>query len=116
MYVRNDISLTFLVLSVCILLMITPARAGCDRSIQNNPTDTVSEVTTERSGVSQFFHSTICGAKDVAKKVSETVKDGYKYVKTKLSSDAKSTQPEQPEFYNVDLRSGPTEEPIKLAT
>lgn len=110
MFSRNGISLTFLLVSVCVLLVVTRARAECDC---NQPE---SENTSERSGVGKFFHNTYCGAKGVAKKVSETVKDGYKYVKNKLSSDDKTqTGQKQPEYYDVDLRNGITDEPIKLA-
>lgn len=112
---RNRFSLTFLVVSVCVLMLavMTPAaRAECDCDKPENEQK-------ERHGVGKFFHSTLCGVKGAAKSVTDTVKDGYRYVKNKLSSSGSESS--RPEFipetttYQVDLRFDNEEDHIKLA-
>lgn len=108
MFSRNGISLTFFLVSVCVLLVVTPSRAECDCEKPENDQK-------ERSGVSKVFHDTLCGVKSVAKTVGTSVKDGYKYVKGKFVPETKTEAPEA--SFDVDLRGGEiTEEPIKLAS
>lgn len=114
MFTRNGFSLTFLLGSVCVLLLVVmtpPARAECDCDKPANEQE-------ERTGWDNILHKTICGVKGAAKTVTSKVKDGYHYVQKKLSS-SDSKQPEQTTetFYDIDLRFGNTntEEPIKLA-
>lgn len=98
--------------SACVLMlvMMTPAtRAECD-------CDKPEEEQKERQGFDKLLHKTICGITGAAKKAKETVKDGYHYVQNKLSSSSSdSKQPEETTLYDVDVRFGNTEEPIKLA-
>lgn len=115
---RNRFSLTFVLASVCVLLLavMTPAtRAECD-------CDKPEEEQKERHGVSKFFHNTLCGVKGAARSVSNTVKDGYHYVKNKLSSSKSEHDSTRTEFipeettYHVDLRFGGNTEPtVNLA-
>lgn len=112
---RNRISLTISVVSVCVLLLavMTPAaRAECD-------CDKPEAEQKERGAVGQFFHGALCKVKGATKSVTNTVKDGYHYVKNKLSGSESSRSepvPESTTYPQVDLRFDlPTEEPIKLA-
>lgn len=118
MFVRNGFSLTFVVVSVFVLLLavMTPAtRAECDCDKPENEQK-------ERHGFGKFVHNTLCGAKGVVHAATNKVKDGYNYVKNKLSpSDTDSTlrdiKPEET-TYDVDLRfgdAGNTENPVNLA-
>lgn len=107
---RNGFSLTFLLASVLLLVvMMTPAtRAECDCNKPENE---------QRTGLDKLLHKTICGVKGAAKVVTDKVKDGYHYVQEKLSS-SDSMQPQDMAngtVYDVDLRFGNTEDPIKLA-
>lgn len=120
MFSRNGFSLTFLLVSVCVLLLavMTPAtRAECDCDKPENEQK-------ERHGVSKFFHNTLCGVKGAAKSVSNTVKDGFNYVKNKLSSSDTARSESIPEAttYKLDLRfldntgnTENTESPVRLA-
>lgn len=104
---RNRISLTYLLVSVCVLLVVTPARAECDCDKPENEQK-------ERSGVTKFFHDTVCGVKTVAKSVGESVKDGYKFVKGKLTPESKTEAP-RPIFPDIDLRAGEeAAEPVEV--
>lgn len=103
---RNRISLAFLLVSVGVLLMVAPARAkecDCDNANEN-----------QEGGISGFFHKVGCGIKVGVKQATDAVKDGYDIVKKKINSDDKPDPVDNP-TYEVDLRSGITEEPIKLA-
>lgn len=113
---RNRFSLTFAVVSVCVLMLavMTPAtRAECDCDKPENEQK-------DRNGVGKFFHSALCGVKGAARTVTNSVKDGYHYVKNKLSSSGSETSRSEfiPESttYTVDLRiDDPEEDAIKLA-
>lgn len=112
MFARNGFSLTFLLASVLIVMVIVAptARAECDCEKPENEQQ-------ERQGWDKILHKTLCGVKGVAKTVTDKVKDGYHYVEKKLSSSG-TTQPIEITNETVndfDLRSGNTEEPIKLA-
>lgn len=108
MFLRNGFSLTFLLVSAFVLLTImAPAtKAECDC---NKPES--EQATT----LDKILHKTICGVKGAAKTVSDKVKDGYHYVKNKLSSSSDANQTEENVTYDVDLRFGSTDEPIQLA-
>lgn len=109
MFLRNGFSLTFLLVSAFVLLTImAPAtKAECDCNKPENE---------QSSEWDKILHRTICNVKDAAKTVTDKVKDGYHYVQKKLSSSSsESKQPEDTTLYDVDLRFGNTEEPIKLA-
>lgn len=100
---RNGVSWLFLLVSVGVLLMVAPAsvRGDSDCEGENNNGD---------SKVADFFHKVGCGLKTGAKQITESVKDGYKYVKGKIQ-DINS----EPTPANIDLISGNTEKPIPLA-
>lgn len=104
----NKISLAFLLISFGVLLVVTPAQvnAECDCDKQ----DTINGTEAEKSGFSKFFNKVKCGLIVGAKQATDAAKDGYHFVKDKLSSD--STEATYPE---IDVRSGNTEVPIKLA-
>lgn len=70
MFSRKGISLTFVLVSV--LLFVTPSNAECDY-------DKSASEQEERSGMSKFFHETIC----FIRTVGSSLKVGYKYVQTK---------------------------------
>lgn len=112
---RNRFSLTFSVVSVCVLLLAVMGPASgteCDCDKPENEQQ-------ERHGVGKFFHSAICGVKGAARTVTTSVKDGYQYVKNKLSSSGSESSRSEfiPETttYTVDVRFDNPEEPIKLA-
>lgn len=98
MFVRYGLSWSLVIVSVCVLLVITPAKAECDCEKPD------SENT--RTGVDKFFHSTLCGVKGAAKTVGEKVKGGYNYVKNKLSPETTTPATVQLATYDIDLRSG----------
>lgn len=112
MFSRNGFSLTFLLASGLILvaLMAPPTRAECDCDKPENEQQ-------QREGWDNILHKSLCAVKGATKTVTDKVKDGYHYVQKKLSS----SDPVQPQVvtnetvYDVDLRFGNTEEPIKLA-
>lgn len=112
---RNRFGPTFAVVSVCVLMLavMAPAtRAECDCDKPENEQ-------MERGAVGKVFHSALCGVKGAAKSVTSSVKNGYHYVKNKLSgSGSESSRPEfvpETTTYQVDLRFDDPEEPIKLA-
>lgn len=108
MFSRNGFSLTFLLVSVCVLFLMAPAtRAECDCDKPENEQQ-------ERNGFDNILHKTLCGVKGAARTVTNKVKDGYHYVKTKLSS-SDSKQPEETTYPDIDLRFGNTEKPVNLA-
>lgn len=101
MFARNGVSLAFLLVSVGVLLIVAPAVHGDDCNSQNAG---------DSGEVSTFFKKIGCGLKSGAKTVSESVQDGYKYVKNKVkdfNSDPTTPTP--------NLISGNTEKPIPLA-
>lgn len=102
---RNGASFLFLLVSVGVLLMVAPASvrgdSGCEGENNNG----------ESGKVADFFHKVGCGLKTGAKQITESVKDGYKYVKGKIQDI--NSEPTTPA--NIDLRSGNTEKPIPLA-
>lgn len=85
---KNGLGLAFLLVSVGVLLVVAPAnvRAECDCDKPD---------TGDRSGVSKFFHNVGCGIKSGAKTVAESVKDGYTYVKTKITPGEKTQSPSE---------------------
>lgn len=110
MFSRNGFSLTFLLGSVCVLLVVMtpPTKAECDCDKPENE---------QRTGWDKWMYKAICGVKGAARTVSNKVKDGYHYVKDKLSS-SDSKPPQGDEYYDIDLRSGfgdNTEKPVQLA-
>lgn len=106
MVARNGVSLVFLAVSVCVLLMIAPATVRGD-------------VECEREDLT-LWQKVKCGAKKAADQIEETAgkaadkaKEVYHdtsvYVKDKFAD--KTTTP----AYIPDLTSGNTEKPIPLA-
>lgn len=105
---------SFLLLSVGILLLVAPQNARateCDCDYPNLEM-------TERGKVADFFHKVGCGIKKGAKKVGTAVKDGYDYVKDKISPttpkpsivdsaiNAVSSPGRDQEFiYDIDVRN-----------
>lgn len=105
MFARNGFSLAFLLVSVGILLVIAPARTeeSTERNCSNNSSGL--------SGLDGFLHKVKCVLKNAGEQIDKTVKDGYNYVKKKVTPNNGQTTP-QPE---IDLRSDLPREPVKLA-
>lgn len=114
--VRNGFSLTLLLMSIGILLVITPNRVRGECSCDNPDLETG-----EHGKVSDFFHKVGCGLKKGAKAVKDTVQDGYKFVKNKLSPTTTTQKPfianegdssisavgrDQEFIYDIDVRNG----------
>lgn len=104
----NSISLAFLLISFGVLLVISPAQVNaeceCDKA------DAINGTETDKSGIAEFFHKVKCGLKHGAKQATDAAKDGYRFVKDKIFTD--TTEGPNPQ---IDVRSGNTEVPIKLA-
>lgn len=105
---------SFLLLSVGILLLVAPQNATATECDCDYPNVEM----TERGKVADFFHKVGCGIKKGAKAVKESVKDGYHYVKDKISPttpkpsiiesaiDAVSSNGRDQEFiYDIDVRN-----------
>lgn len=74
------ISNLFIAFVAVSILMSVQVQGDCDTI--DKITQTVQQ---DRGAFSDFIHSVGCGIKNGAKAVGDTVKDGYNYVKEKIS-------------------------------
>lgn len=115
MMFRNGFSLTFLLISVCILLVITPHNVNGECDCDNPKPDS------EQGKLSGFIHKVGCSIKSGAKAIGHSVQDGYRYVKNKISPTPKpdaidttqtsvdsavGTGRDQEFIYDIDVRNG----------
>lgn len=100
----NKISLAFLLVSFVVLLVVAPVKVNgeCDCDTDNPD--------------ASFFHKVGCGFKSGAKKVKETVVEGYDYLKDKIKPTEKpATVDENLQIFDVDVRLDSSGKPIQLA-
>lgn len=98
---------SFLLLSVGILLFVAPQNASANEYDCDYPNVEM----TERGKFADFFYKVGCGIEKGANAVKETVKDGYNYIKGKISpttpkpSIVSSFGRDQEFIYDIDVRN-----------
>lgn len=74
------------------LLAFLANEVNCGCAERTGPDNDENSGNDDESSVSNFFSNIGCSIKSGAKKVKESVEDGYKFIKTKLSSSDEETQ------------------------